>query len=60
MFKDQTALAAYRLLEFPNETAQSWPMAKGERADLPIRLLAVVRLPFARDAARGRAKKIAA
>ena len=60
MFKDQTALAAYRLLEFPNETAQSRPMAKGERADLPIRLIAVVRLPFAPDAGSGRAKKVAA
>ena len=43
MFKDQTALAAYRLLEFPNETAQSWPIAKGERDDLPIGLRPVTR-----------------
>ena len=43
MFKDQTALADYRLLEFPDETAQSWPIAKGERDDSPIGLLPVTR-----------------
>jgi hypothetical protein len=47
MFKDRTALAAYRLLEFPNETAQSWPIAKGARDGLTIRLLSI-----ARDAGR--------
>ena len=45
MFKDQSALAAYRLLEFPNETAQSWPIAKGKRDGLPFR-----HAPVARDA----------
>ena len=56
MFKDKTALAAYRLLEFPNETAQSWPIANGERDDLPIRLRPVTR--DARQSADG-AKKFA-
>ena len=57
MFKDRDALAAYRLLEFPNETAQSWPIAGRERHELPIRLL-----PAARDAGRSAdaTKKIAA
>jgi hypothetical protein len=57
MFKDSDALAAYRLLEFPSETAQSWPVARRERGELPIRLLAVARVA-GRDG-RG-AKKIAA
>ena len=59
MFKDRDALAAYRLLEFPNETLQSWPIARRERDELPIRLLPV---PAARDASRGAdaAKKVAA
>ena len=56
MFKHRDALAGYRLLEFPNETAQSWPIARSER-ELPIRLL-----PVARNGGRGAdgAKKIAA
>ena len=57
MFKDRDALAEYRLLEFPNETAESWPIASRERDEFPIRLLAI-----ARDAGRSAsgAKKIAA
>ena len=57
MFKDRDVLTAYRLLEFPNETAQSWPVAGRERDQLAIRLL-----PVARDAGRSAdgAKKIAA
>ena len=57
MFKDRDALAAYRLLEFPNETPQSWPIAGRERDQFPIRLL-----PVAHDAGRRAdgAKKIAA
>jgi len=45
MLKDRGVLVAYRLLEFPNETPQSWPIARVERDELPIRLL-----PTARDA----------
>lgn len=56
MFKDQTALAAYRLLEFPNETTQSWPIANGERDDCPIHLRPVT--PDGGQSAGG-AKKIA-
>ena len=57
MFKDRDGLTAYRLLEFPDETAQSWPIARRERDERLIRLL-----PAARDAGRddGGAKKIAA
>jgi len=57
MFKDRDVLMEYRLLEFPNETAQSWPVAGRERGELPIRLLS-----FARDAGRdaGGLKKSAA
>ena len=57
MFKDRDLLAEYRLLEFPNETAQSWPIARSERRKLPIRLSSV-----ARDGDRSAdgAKKIAA
>jgi hypothetical protein len=57
MFKDRDGLTAYRLLEFPNETARSWPIARRERDERPIRLL-----PAVRDAGRGGggAKKIAA
>ena len=57
MFKDRDPLAEYRLLEFPNETAASWPIAGRDRDELPIR-----RLPDARDAERtaGDVKKIAA
>jgi hypothetical protein len=57
MFKDRDALAEYRLLEFPNETTESWPIAGRERDELAVRLLAI-----ARDAGRssGGAKKIAA
>ncbi len=57
MSKDHDPLAEYRLLEFPNETPQSWPIAGRERGELPI-----PRLPAARDADRnaGGVKKIAA
>ena len=57
MFKDPDALVAYRLLGFPNETAQSWPIARRGRDGSRIRLL-----PVARDAGRsaGGVKKIAA
>jgi hypothetical protein len=57
MFKHRDVLMEYRLLEFPNETAQSWPIAGRERGELPIRLLRI-----ARDAGRGAdgVKKIAA
>ena len=57
MFKDRDLLAEYRLLEFPNETAESWPIAGRERDQLPIRLL-----PVTRDGDRtaDTAKKIAA
>jgi hypothetical protein len=57
MFKDRDLLAEYRLLEFPNETAQSWPLATSKRGKLLIRLL-----PFARGGGRSAdpAKKIAA
>jgi hypothetical protein len=57
MFDDREELATYRQLEFPNETAQSWPIARRERDELPIRLL-----PVARRAGRssGDGKKIAA
>ena len=59
MFKDRDVMAEYRLLELPNETAQSWPIARRERDERPIRLLPV---PAARDASRGAdgAKKVAA
>jgi hypothetical protein len=43
MFKDRDLLAEYRLLEFPNETAQSWPIARRERYELPVRLLRAAR-----------------
>ena len=57
MFKDRDVLAAYRLLEFPNETAQSWPIARRERDELAIRVV-----PPARDAGRsaGGTNKLAA
>jgi hypothetical protein len=57
MFKDRDQLAWYRLLEFPNETAQSWPIATSERRKLSIRPS-----PVARDGGRSAdgAKKIAA
>ena len=57
MFNDRDALVTYRLLEYPNETTQSWPIARRERRELPLfRLLAV-----ARGAGRSaEAKKIAA
>lgn len=47
MSNDRDLLAEYRLLEFPNETAQSWPIAGRERDGLPMRLLQA-----ARDAGR--------
>jgi hypothetical protein len=43
MFDDRDVLEAYRLLEFPNETAQSWPIAEGERDEFPIRLPSLAR-----------------
>jgi len=56
MFKDRDLLAEYRRLEFPNETARSWPLARSERDELPVRLLRP-----ARDAGRdGGANNIAA
>ena len=57
MFKDPDVLTTYRLLEFPNETAQSWPIARSERRKLLIRPF-----PVARDGDRSAdgAKKIAA
>jgi hypothetical protein len=36
MFKDRDVMAEYRLLEFPNETAQSWPIATRERNELAM------------------------
>ena len=55
MFNDRDVLVTYRLLEYPNETAESWPIARRERDELPLpRLLAL-----ARDARRS-AKKVAA
>ena len=30
MFNDRDGLAEYRLLEFPNETDQSWPITQRE------------------------------
>jgi hypothetical protein len=65
MFEDRDALAAYRLLEFPNETAQSWPIAKRKLNELPMGLLERIpfaRVPSAREAGRSddAAKKIAA
>jgi len=47
MFKDRDLLAEYRLLEFPNETAESWPIGRRKRDALPVRLLRA-----ARDAGR--------
>ena len=60
MFNDRDVLVTYRLLEYPNETAQSWPIARHERGALPLPLPRLVAL--ARDAGRraGRAAKIAA
>jgi hypothetical protein len=50
MFKDRDLLAAYRLLEFPNETVESWPVARRERDERRIGLR-----PVARDADRSAA-----
>lgn len=58
MFDDRDVLVTYRLLEYPNETAQSWPIARRDRDEL----LLPRPLALARDARRtaGRAKKDAA
>jgi hypothetical protein len=55
MFKERDVLTEYRLLEFPNETGQSWPIASRKGEEPPIRVLA-------RDPGRsaGGTKKVAA
>jgi hypothetical protein len=41
MINDRDGLAAYRRLEFPNETAESWPIAERERDQVVISYLRV-------------------
>ena len=40
---DSDPLATYRLLEFPSETAESWPIARHDRDDATVRLLGMKR-----------------
>jgi hypothetical protein len=40
---DQNGLFVYRLLEFPNESAQSWPVAKGAHDEHLIPFLRFLR-----------------
>jgi hypothetical protein len=37
--KTNSGLALYRRLEFPNESAVSWPIARPERVDVVARLV---------------------
>jgi hypothetical protein len=40
---DQNGLFVYRLLEFPNESAESWPIADRAHDSHPIPLLRLLR-----------------
>jgi hypothetical protein len=55
MISDRDGLAAYRLLEFPNETDQSWPISERDQA-----LISYLRVPRDADNGAGAKKKIAA
>lgn len=57
MLNDRDGLAVYRLLEFPNESAESWPIADGARGEDLISSLRFLRDPRRSTEA---AKKIAA
>ena len=56
MFNDRDELAAYRRLEFPNETTRSWPIAERDRDQVVMPYLRVARDTRPADAE----KKIAA
>jgi hypothetical protein len=56
MFDGRDELTAYRLLEFPNETDQSWPVVEREPDQVLVPQLRVSR---DRDRTAGGVKKIA-